>query len=276
MRQVGVLILLLLTAGCASVEQPVRVLVYNIHAGRDAAGVDNLERVASLIESTRADIVLLQEVDRGTRRSGDVDQLATLMRLTGMHGVFGKSLDYQGGDYGIAILSRWPITNDTVVPLRIEPPQPRAGGSKEPRVAFVADTAGITVANTHFDASRQDTWRAQEVEELLRNASVTQPELIGGDFNAEPDTRIHARLIEAGLRDAWLACGEGHALTFPAHEPVKRIDYLFLARGATCSSATVLETTASDHRPLLVNVTLPRGARTSEAAPRGRGSASSP
>ena len=276
MRQAGALILLLLTTGCASVDQPVRVLVYNIHAGRDSAGVDNLERVASLIESSAADIVLLQEVDRGTTRSGNTDQLATLMRLTGMHGAFGKSLDYQGGDYGIAMLSRWPITNDEVVPLRIEPPQPRAGGSLEPRIALVAETNGLTVANTHFDASRVDTWRAQEVEELLRNAEVRRPIVAGGDFNAEPGSRIHERMLAAGMRDAWLECGEGQSLTFPAAQPVKRIDYLFLAAGATCSSATVLDSDASDHRPFLVTVTLRRGARTSGAALPGRGSASSP
>ena len=269
-------VVLVLLAGCASVDSSVRVLVYNIHAGRDAARVDNLARVAELIDANDADIVLLQEVDRGTVRSGNVDQLAELMRLTGMYGVFGKSLDYQGGEYGIAILSRWPIANDEVVPLRIDPPQPRAGGSKEPRIALVAETGGLTIANTHFDASRDDTWRAQEVEELLRNAAVRRPLLLGGDFNAEPESRIHERMLAAGTRDAWLDCAAGQGFTFPAARPVKRIDYVFLAGGARCSSATVLETDASDHRPLLVNVTLPRGARTSEAARRGRGSASSP
>src|SRR5688500_10783479 len=135
--------LFLLLASCASVPSaPLRVMVYNIHAGKDAKGADNLERVAALVKTSEADIVLVQEVDRGTRRSGGVDQLATLMRLTGMHGVFGKSLDYQGGLYGIAILSRWPVTRDEVVPLRIEPPQPRAGGSLEPRIALIAETHG--------------------------------------------------------------------------------------------------------------------------------------
>src|SRR5205085_9000055 len=83
------------------------VLVYNIHAGKDAKGVDSLERVAALVKETAADVVLLQEVDRNTTRSGNVDQVATLTHLTGLYGEFGKSLDYQGGDYGIAILSRW-------------------------------------------------------------------------------------------------------------------------------------------------------------------------
>ena len=247
--------LVFLLTSCASVpDAPLSVLVYNIHAGKDAKGVDNLERVAALVESSQADVVLLQEVDRGTTRSGGVDQLAALMRLTGMHGVFGKSLDYQGGLYGIAILSRWPLTNEEVVPLRIDPPQPRAGGSLEPRIALVAETRGITVANTHFDASRDDTWRRQEVQELLRSASRRKVDFAGGDFNAEPASAIYSAMTGASFRDAWTLCGSGPGRTFPAHAPVKRIDYLFLKADFTCTSAEVLATETSDHRPLLIRV----------------------
>ena len=60
--------------------------------GGIAGGVDNLERVAQLIRETSADVVLLQEVDKGTRRSGGVDQPAVLSRLTGLHVAFGRRL----------------------------------------------------------------------------------------------------------------------------------------------------------------------------------------
>lgn len=245
------LIALLLVSACAHTDQqPLRVLVYNIHAGKDAGGADNLDRVASLIAETQADIVLLQEVDRKTARSGGVDHLDVLMKRTAMHGAFGKSLDYQGGEYGIAVLSRWPVTTRRVVPLRVDPPQPRAGGSVEPRVALIVETNGRTIVNTHLDASRQDTFRLQEATELLR--ALPRNAFAGGDFNAEPDSAVHARLTAAGLRDAWAVCGEGDPLTFPAARPVKRIDYLFLPPGGTCTEAKVLASDASDHRPLLV------------------------
>ena len=58
------------TARVGSGERTARVLVYNMHAGKDAKGVDNLQRIAALVDSLRADIVLLQEVDRNTQRSG--------------------------------------------------------------------------------------------------------------------------------------------------------------------------------------------------------------
>lgn len=249
--------LVVLLAGCASgdVRRPLRVMVFNIHAGRDASGVDNLERVAALAQSTEADLVLLQEVDRNTTRSGGVDQLAVLMRLTGLHGAFGKSLDYQGGEYGIAILSRWPITAQQTVPLHVDPPQTRAGGSIEPRVALVVDTGTLRVVNTHLDASREEGFRLQEVGQLLPQIEMRAPLLAGGDFNAEPTSAVHKRIVDSGLRDAWLECGEGASLTYPAGTPVKRIDYLFLLGNARCTSAKVLDTTASDHRPVLVTVT---------------------
>lgn len=253
--------LVLFLAACASVgDAPLRVLVYNIHAGKDAKNVDNLERVAALIAETRADIVLLQEVDRGTTRSGNVDQLTTLTRLTGMHGVFGRSLDYQGGQYGIALLSRWPIASHATVPLHIDPPQPRAGGSVEPRVALFAEVqapgGAIGVVNTHLDASRDDTWRRQEVAQLLiaLRSQSRLPLLIGGDFNATPDSVVYATLRDAGVKDAWTMCGDGDDLTYPADTPVKRIDYLFLTGNARCTEARVIDTQASDHRPLVFAV----------------------
>lgn len=239
---------------------PLRVLVYNLHAGKDAAGEGNLERVADVIGETGADLVLLQEVDRGTRRSGGVDQLAVLERRTGLRGAFGKTLDYQGGAYGIAVLARWPIARDTLIRLPVEPAQERAGGSREPRgalrVRVEAPSGPLEVLNTHLDASAEDVYRRQEVATVLRTAERLREGgarvLVGGDLNAEPGSPTVHRLTGAGWMDAWSACGEGDGRTYPAAEPTKRIDYLFLAPGGRCSGAEVLATSASDHRPLLV------------------------
>jgi endonuclease/exonuclease/phosphatase family metal-dependent hydrolase len=239
-----------------------RVLVYNIHAGKDAAGEGNLERVAGLIRETGADLVLLQEVDRGTRRSGGVDQLAVLERRTGRVGAFGKTLDYQGGEYGIAVLSRWPVARDTLIRLPVEPAQVRAGGSREPRgvlrVRVDAPSGRLEVLNTHLDASPDGAHRRQEVETVLRVAEELRAGeaavLIGGDLNAEPGSPTVGRLAGTGWVDGWRACGEGDGRTYPADEPSKRIDYLFLEPGGSCAAARVLATEASDHRPLLVVV----------------------
>ena len=246
----------------ASPERSASVLVYNIHAGKDAGGVDNLERVAALVDSVNADIALLQEVDRNTTRSGRVDQPATLARLTKRHIAFGKSLDFQGGEYGIAILSRWPIVSETTFALPVDPPQERSGGSYEPRAALriiVAAPGGpLAIVNTHLDASGDDRWRRQEIRTViaivdsLRERDV--PTFAGGDLNSTPESAVQATLRTAGLRDAWSVCGTGDSLTYPADSAVKRIDYLYLTGSAACSRAVVLRSLASDHRPVLFTV----------------------
>ncbi|NIP83462.1 MAG: endonuclease [Gemmatimonadetes bacterium] len=246
--------------GAGSAARTVRVLVYNIHAGQDGDGAPNLLRVAHVVDSTGADVVLLQEVDRRTRRSGGVDQVAELERLTGFQGAFGRTLDYDGGEYGIALLSRWPIVADTLVHLPVRPPEERAGGSYEPRGALravVAAPAGrVGVLNTHLASSGAD-YRIQEVATVRRLADGLRADhpvtVVGGDFNAEPGSAVIARMLDAGWVDAWRDCVPADpGFTFPAGEPVKRIDYLFFPPGVACRAADVPATAASDHRPLLV------------------------
>ena len=263
--RIPVLFSIALVSACSgfvspTTDAPVRVLVYNIHAGKDAQGVDNLARVAELVRTTNADIALLQEVDRGTTRSGKTDQVRVLAGLTGFHSAFGKTLDYQGGDYGIAVLSRWPIGADTLHRLPVNPPQERSGAGYEPRGALEAvirmPGPPLTVLNTHIDASREDFYRRQEMTTLLSLATRSLGELgrstlVGGDLNAEPGSAVIGMLEGSQLRDAWADCGQGAGLSYPADKPVKRIDYLLLPKDWKCVSATVIETEVSDHRPVL-------------------------
>ena len=246
-------------------DAPVVALVYNIHAGKDARGIHNLQRVADAVHNAGADLVLLQEVDRFTTRSGGEDQIARLAALTRMNSAFGNTLDYQGGQYGIALLSRWPIVRDTLFPLPIDPPQARAGGSYEPRGALYAaidlgrDT--LHVFNTHLDASRDDQFRRQEARVLLelvrplldRRAMV----LVGGDLNSTPESAVIALLTADRLSDAWPRCGSSDGFSFPDSLPMRRIDYLLLSPGLSCSAATVLNAHASDHRALRVRIVAP-------------------
>ncbi len=220
-----------------------------------------------LVDGRNAD--LLQEVDRGTGRSGNVDQLRTLMDATRLAGVFGRTLDYDGGTYGIAMLSRLEFLYDNTFALPVTPVQARAGGSHEPRgalLAVAATRAGRLYAmTTHLDASREEAYRLQEADQVIALAksrvSDDTPLMLGGDFNSEPDSAVQQRLRAAGLRDAWTECGHGGGFTYPADTPVKRIDYLFLTASLHCTDARVIETQASDHRPLLVTVTKAVGSR---------------
>lgn len=238
--------------------RPFRALVYNIHAGKDRDRADNLRRVADIILEHQADLVLLQEVDRGTERSGDVDQLAVLSRLTGYQGAFGRTLHYQGGEYGIAVLSRWPVAADTLIPLPVEPPQRQASGAYEPRgilhVLIDAPIGSIHPLNTHLDASPDDHFRRQEVDTLKRlmdRLGTSGTVLAGGDLNATPESAVVDRITVGEWRDAWEECGQGSGFTYPARHPVKRPDYLILPHTLHCDSAKVISSDASDHRPVL-------------------------
>ena len=255
---------MVLLAGCSMVSlpgvasTPLTIMTYNVHAGRDSEGVLNLERVAAVIDSADADIVLLQEIDRGTRRAEGADHLAQLERLTGMHAAFAKSLDYQGGDYGIALLSRFPIAQAQTVQLVTDPPPDRAGGVREPRVglhATIETPAGpLHVLNTHVDAAAAPGFRRQEILLLLAHVARTVPDtshvVLGGDLNARPDSD-EMQALRHGFTDGFALCGTGSGETFPAHAPDRRIDYLWY-RGGSCVAARVLIGTASDHRALVL------------------------
>src|SRR6266481_8454327 len=88
-----------------------RVMTYNIHVG---VGMDkklNLQRIADVINGQHPDLIGLQEVDRGVKRTEGRDEITELAKLTAMNYAFAHNLDYQGGQYGVAILSRFPIGN---------------------------------------------------------------------------------------------------------------------------------------------------------------------
>ncbi|MBC8089196.1 MAG: endonuclease/exonuclease/phosphatase family protein, partial [Phycisphaerae bacterium] len=177
---------------------------------------------------------------------------------------FGSALDYDGGKYGVAILSRWPIISDTLFHLPVEPPQTRSGGSMEPRGALRAIVASpkgrLAVINTHLDPSGDDRWRQQEADSVVSLVTQTRRSvgmvIAGGDFNSTPESKVQVSLRAAGLRDSWNECASGDGLTYPDSVPVKRIDYLFLTGGTRCSSAHVVDTRASDHRPLFLELSL--------------------
>ena len=277
MRFSSVIFLVAITAlpACATAREQApsttasaRIMSYNIHAGRDLQRGSNLERVAALIDSLRADVVLLQEVDRSTARSGKIDQATVLSQRTGMHFVFGRALDYDGGEYGIAVLSRFPVVTSRVVPL-VAPAgaDSVAQAEAEPRVMLhvvLATPSGeLHVVNTHLDHRGQSVARNAQVLQLLAYGAHDVPKgaplVLGGDMNARPDA-VEMRALAVVFDDAWLGCGTGPGNTFRSDQPDRRIDYLMLVR-VRCTRAQVIGTQISDHLPLVVDVQIPQASR---------------
>jgi endonuclease/exonuclease/phosphatase family metal-dependent hydrolase len=236
-------------------------MTYNIFAGNDLDRQSNLARVGALIDSLRVDVVLLQEVDRGTARSGRVDQAAVIAERADMHVVFGSSMNFDGGEYGNAILSRWPVQSSRVVPLQSDEAQSDPTQPTEPRsvlhVVVSAPGGVLHVLNTHVDHRAESPARQAQVLELLAYVADAVPRdarvVFGGDLNARPET-TEVRSLAVVLSDSWPSCGVGDGATFRSGAPDRRIDYIMLAN-LQCTAARVVATTLSDHRPLIVDIT---------------------
>ncbi len=249
---------LLAVAGCGprspSTQPPVqtadtlRVLTYNIHHAEGMDDVVDLERIAALIEALDPDLVALQEIDSVTTRTGGVDQAAELGRLTGLAHLFGSFMPYQGGAYGMALLSRWPI--DASLNLRLP-------DGDEPRTALSATVTSprtgqsLRFVGIHFYRTEEERLaQATRLEQFLE--SETSPTILAGDFNSMPGSNVMSF-----LQKSWAVADKGEdRLTFSSFEPVREIDFvLFRPQGqfAILDQWLVDEPVASDHRPVVVD-----------------------
>src|SRR5690606_4824448 len=147
------------------------------------------ERTAGVIRAQRPDIIGLQEVDDRTGRSGKAAQAERLGQLLGMHHAFGRFMDYQGGAYGMAILTRQPIVSTRSIQL----PE-----GNEPRIALtvqvrLADGRLLTIVNVHFDWVSDDAFRFAQAQAVTKYLDALKtPYILLGDFNDLPESRTLA------------------------------------------------------------------------------------
>jgi endonuclease/exonuclease/phosphatase family metal-dependent hydrolase len=240
----------LAAAGCRT--QPrlpaLRVLTYNTHHGEGNDGRVDLERIAAIIRRASPDVVALQELDNRARRSGRVAQAEEYSRLTGLHAQFGKAMPFDGGSYGQALLSRWPLDAFTVHSL----PGP---SGREPRIAVSAmvsppSSTPFRFVGTHLDAAQDDGERWLQAGRLIELfAQDSFPTVLTGDLNAPPTSRVMQRMF-----GHWKDAAAHHPQpTIPSEAPRERIDYVLLhPPGAwnVSSIEVIAESVASDHRPL--------------------------
>ena len=234
-------------------ERQFRVITYNIHHANPPArkGIIDLDAIAMVLAAHEPDFIALQEVDVNTRRSGGVNEAEVLAQKLKMHVYFAKAIDYDGGDYGVAILSKYPMENEKTYNL------PQILGIKtEPRVLATAkiilpDGKKITLASTHLDSEKDEATRKLQIAEIRRIVEqADEPVVLGGDLNTIPESQVIRRLDEFMLRSCTASCG----FTFPVVTPNRIIDYIAVTKnkGFMISSHTVVQQhTASDHLPVL-------------------------
>ena len=236
------------------VSTELRVMSYNIHHANPPSRPDviDLQAVANVIKNARPDIVALQEVDVHTTRSGkDINQAEELGKLTGMTAYFAHAIDYGGGEYGVAILSRFPMSEKNNIPL---PTKESTKGEHRTLGKVTVTISGgkqVVVAFTHLDAQRTDTNRVLQmsrITELL--ASEKRPVIIAGDLNAMAGTPVIDMLDKQFTR----SCTSNCAFTIPQVNPNKTIDFIAFSPAAAfkvVSHEVIVEEYASDHRPVL-------------------------
>ena len=241
------------SAAVRSFKKTLRVMTYNIHVG---VGMDkklDLQRIAEVINREHPDLVGLQEVDRGVKRTEGKDEIAELAALTRMHFAFAHNLDYQGGQYGVAILSRFPIGRIDHRKYENKRVAERRGML---RVELDVDGKQLNFVTTHLDYQYDDS-RLFETEQLLSFlADINGPLIVTGDFNDEPVGSAYKLLISK-FEDAWMrGRAKGDGFSYPSDKPVKRIDYIFTRRanGIKAKRSWVVKTLASDHLPVVADV----------------------
>ena len=239
-------------------QDTLTVMSYNIHHAAGMDGVVNVNRIAKIIQQAAPDVVALQEVDSCAERSYRTDQPAALGDLTGLQYTFGKNLNFQGGGYGNAVLyqdstAHWrnlwlPIVND----------------GEQRGVLYAELNIGqspVLFLATHFDHRENDTERLASVAAMdsLMTSLGIQRVILVGDLNDTPGSpTITAIQKNLGLQMSNAATADSIAYTFPADDPVRTIDYIFLSPGIKVLSFQVLEEpTASDHRPVAAKIVLP-------------------
>lgn len=225
-------------------QHTLRLMTYNI---KNANGMDDIcsfQRVANVINNASPDVVAIQEVDSMTRRSGQKYVLGEIAECTQMHACFAPAIEFEGGKYGIGLLTKQ-------VPLRLQTiPLP---GREEARTLILAEFEDYIYCCTHLSLTEEDRMKSLEIVKSLI-ASYKKPLFLAGDMNAEPESDF---IKELQKDFQILSNPEKH--TYPAPDPKETIDYIAASKQnatgfAVISARVVNEPMASDHRPILVEL----------------------
>lgn len=223
-------------------QNTLRLMTYNIRNANGMDDVRSFQRIANVINNASPDVVAVQEVDSMTNRSGQKYVLGEIAERTQMHAYFAPAIDYDGGKYGVGLLTKQ-------APIRLQTmPLP---GREEARTLILAEFEDYIYCCTHLSLTEEDRMKSLKILKSFADESK-KPFFLAGDMNAEPESAFIKE-----LQKEYQIISNPKQPTFPAPEPKETIDYIATlkqnAAGFAVISARVLnEPVASDHRPLLV------------------------
>ena len=232
----------------------IKVMSYNIHHANPPSqpSIINLDTIAAIINAQSPHFVALQEVDVHTKRSGvTINQAAYLAQKTGMHHFFAKAIDYEGGEYGVAILSKFPIKKGAKFLLPHE-----EGSGAEQRVLATAivtlpNGKEMLFAGTHLDHKKNSPSRLLQVKEIVRLLKEEkQPVVVAGDMNDIPSSET-VQILQSYFSNSCTTC----PFTIPQIRANRTIDYILFTKDWQAKEHRVLsETFASDHLPIVATL----------------------
>ncbi|WP_183128321.1 endonuclease/exonuclease/phosphatase family protein [Bacteroides acidifaciens] len=244
MKKNLLLIIAILFVFSAQAQNTLKLMTYNIKNANGMDDVCNFQRIANVINNASPDVVAIQEVDSMTKRSGQKYVLGEIAGRTQMHAYFAPAIDFDGGKYGIGLLTRQ-------VPVRLQTiPLP---GREEERALVLAEFEDYIYCCTHMSLTEEDRMESLKIVKSF-TTPYKKPLFLAGDMNAEPESDF----IKELQKDFQLLSNPKQH-TYPAPEPKETIDYIAAlksnANGFALISARVLnEPVASDHRPILVEL----------------------
>ncbi|HET7112825.1 MAG TPA: endonuclease/exonuclease/phosphatase family protein, partial [Pyrinomonadaceae bacterium] len=246
-------LIIFLSASPVAAKRTLRIMTYNIHVG---VGMDkklDLQRIADVINAAHPDLVGLQEVDRGVKRTEGKNEIAELAAMTRMEYAFAPNLDYQGGKYGVAILSRLPIKKTEHRMFENKREAERRGML---RIEVEVQGKLLNFVTTHLDYQFEDG-RLFETEQMLKFLdAVKGPAIVVADLNDAPTGSAY-QLLRTKFDDAWMTSGtKTDGFSYPADKPAKRIDHIFYRAGERmrAKKSWVIATLASDHIPVMAEI----------------------
>ena len=230
------------------------VLSYNIHHGEGLDRVVDFQRLADVISSGAPDLVSVQEVDRKKRRTGLVDQVYELSRLTDMEAAFSVSVDSEEyGQYGNMVLSRLPILRTKTYPL---PGEPRSLLETE------IDLSGVHTGSkylmfyaTHLDLQQYP--RLQSVQKIRKIVTFFsgRSTILAGDLNALLSSPTLLHLLD--FMENTTAGKDLKTFADSNGDHAQQIDYILYRpkhRWQVLETKVINEPVASDHFPLMAKL----------------------
>jgi len=229
-----------------------RMMSYNIHSGKNMDNVLDIPAIAQVVKELAPDICALNEVRMRTRDVGGLELAKEIGEAAGMYWRFGRAIDYNGGEYGNGMLSRYPVSFSRVVPV---PDVPEAERERrfEPRSVLetivLTDEGPVQALTCHFGLTRGEQERA--VATVVSMLRTDMPVVFMGDLNMLPDDDLIA-VLRGHIRDT----AGAEPFTFPARDANIKIDYIFASEQFACGEFTTVQTLASDHLPVYVDAEL--------------------